>query len=375
MMHPEMNGHMSPKQPQAGTGAAQQGVPMGSSSVLTGVPVMATPVGATPGVVVGQPVNGAAAMAGPAPANQEVLHGVPVVGSSPGFASSTPLPRRLNLRYGSKGLPRGMENAEGVPVMVPGNWIAQQPMRRTKLGVPKPRKEAKFETVEGPGGILTSGHGAVSAGPHHNPKGWKGLAAGAVSSLFIGDPLLLGPLIGYGVCKKLDRKQNTVGMFDQRGQVVQVKLWKAGKHAPLTEAGYWLVVSDPRDSEMDLFVARVLMSLGRPVPETALGVASLRALARRHSGAEGVSSLAQLLEDLNNEPWAVFVELPQPAMVAPASGAGAGHQESQQPPVQAAPRTRSDEDRQREAWTGGPTGPSFVRQTKTTSYQQFADEE
>merc|ERR1712118_511857 len=174
--------------------------------------------------------------------------------------------------------------------------------------------------------------------------GWKGLAAGAVSSLFIGDPLLLGPLIGYGVCKKLDRKQNTVGMFDQRGQVVQVKLWKAGKHAPLTEAGYWLVVSDPRDSEMDLFVARVLMSLGRPVPETEL--------------------------------WAVFVEQPQPAMVAP-SGAGAGHQESQQPPVQAAPRTRSYQDEQRvaEAWTGGPTGPSSVRQTKTTSYQRFADEE
>ena len=82
-------------------------------------------------------------------------------------------------------------------------------------------------------------------------------------------------------------------------QVVDVKLWKSGKHAPLTEEGYWLVASDPRDSEMQIYIIRVLESLGLQANDAA----ALNQLLPKHSGTQGVSSLQQLKEDLRNASW------------------------------------------------------------------------
>lgn len=270
-----MDGRMTEKTAQTTIAAA---------TPVVGTPVLATPVTDQHGVVVGQPVGGAD--------NARV-------GGGPGAESDSrgAVAGELHLVWNDKkNFPEYFATRDHVPLMLPGSLVARPPVRSTKFGMTRPRNDPPL--VLGPGKVLTAGQGAVCAGPQKAPHGKKGAAVGCVFSLGLGDPLLVaGPILGYFACKKLDRAQNSVGLHDQEGKVVNVKLWKAGKHAPLTEAGYWLVASDPRDSEMELFATRIADALGLPHVFRD-DAAALTALARRHSGSEGIASLAQLRADL-----------------------------------------------------------------------------
>merc|ERR1719210_1914526 len=151
-----------------------------------------------------------------------------------------------------------------------------------------------------PGHVVAPACGAVSAGPRHKPHGSMGAAIGAVSGLILGGfPVLVLPGVGYVLAKNMSRAQHTIEMTDEYGQVVPVKLWKTGKHAPLTEDGYWLVASDPRDSEMEIFIRRVVGRMGAVVIDSD----GLHAFVLRHSGHYGLSSFARLLAELTDAPW------------------------------------------------------------------------
>merc|ERR1712187_1071431 len=130
--------------------------------------------------------------------------------------------------------------------------------------------------------------------------GSTGLAIGAVAGLLLGGlPVLVLPAAGYVTAKHVSRARHSIEMANERGEVQRVKLWKTGKHAPLTEEGYWLVASDPRDSEMELFVQRVLLKMGR----VAVDAHALRAFTSRHSGRFGLTSLATLQAELLEASW------------------------------------------------------------------------
>lgn len=151
--------------------------------------------------------------------------------------------------------------------------------------------------------VIVSGRGAVSAGLHHKPRGRGGLAIGAVTGLLLGGiPVLVLPAAGYVIAKNISRGHNTIGMVNEFGQRVLVKLWKTGKHAPITEEGYWLVASDPRDSEMEIFIRRVLQRMGA----VRFDAQSLRGFVLQHSGRHGLSSLTALQRDLSEAPWVEY---------------------------------------------------------------------
>lgn len=150
--------------------------------------------------------------------------------------------------------------------------------------------------ILGPGNVVVTGDRAVCAGLHHQPDGYLGLGAGFVAgTLFGGIPLLVLPAVGYQASKAVARTRHTISMRDENGLIVRVKLWKAGKHAPLTEDGYWLVASDARDSEMEVFIRRVLAKIDVG-PQ--MHAKALSELAKRYGGSEEVFSLASLMSEL-----------------------------------------------------------------------------
>jgi len=189
-----------------------------------------------------------------------------------------------------------------LPVMLPAYAVA----RPAAAAAAEPDPE--WILAPGPDGraITVSGRGAVCAGAHHAPHGRAGAAVGAVAGVLLGGlPLVVLPGAGYCAAKKIARARHTIGMRNEAGQIVDVKLWKAGKHAPLTEEGYWLVASDLRDSEMELFIRRVISRMGCRVGD----MQALHAFALRHSGRRSrhggrwISSLAQMEAELCSAYW------------------------------------------------------------------------
>jgi len=200
-----------------------------------------------------------------------------------------------------------------LPVMLPGTAVLQpswpakiaSTISRYTRGASSGEAQAQWILVPGPGGqpMVAPGEGAVCAGPQHAPHGSMGAAVGAGVGLLFGlGGLLVLPGVGYVAVKNFKRAQHVVRMADEAGRPVTVKLWKPGKHAPLTEEGYWLVASDPRDSETEIFIRRVLSSMGGYVEDPQ----ALHAFVPRHSGRLGISSLARLREDLSSAAWVRF---------------------------------------------------------------------
>eukprot|EP00418_Pyrodinium_bahamense_P077817 CAMPEP_0179069636 /NCGR_PEP_ID=MMETSP0796-20121207/30609_1 /TAXON_ID=73915 /ORGANISM="Pyrodinium bahamense, Strain pbaha01" /LENGTH=265 /DNA_ID=CAMNT_0020766707 /DNA_START=87 /DNA_END=880 /DNA_ORIENTATION=- len=190
-----------------------------------------------------------------------------------------------------------------LPVMLPAYAVA----RPAAAAAAEPGPE--WILAPGPDSrpITVSGRGAVCAGVHHAPHGRAGAAVGTVAGALLGwVPLVVLPGAGYFAAKKIARMRHTIGMLDEAGQIVNVKLWKAGKHAPLTEEGYWLVASDSRDSEMELFIRRVIARMGGWVADTQ----ALHAFALRHSGRHGISSLAWMEAELRSAYWVEHSGMP-----------------------------------------------------------------
>mmetsp|Transcript_4408 Transcript_4408/g.12902 ORF Transcript_4408/g.12902 Transcript_4408/m.12902 type:complete len:279 (+) Transcript_4408:55-891(+) len=257
--------------------------------------------------------------AGPHPLPQGIAVGVPVQ-QGPGGLGAGPVllgrvrqlsPERAErqkpgrVARGSLGTELAAEPPASavLPVMLPGYAIA-----RDAGGLGPVRDGGRHEWILAPGPdgqpAVARGEGAVRAGPHHRPHGAVGAAAGAAAGVLLGlVPLLVFPGLGYFTAKSISRARHTIGMVDETGRVKRVKLWKPGKHALLTEEGYWLVASDPRGSEMEFFIRRLIASMGGFVAND-LG---LQALVADHSGRFGVSSLARLQSQLRSVPWVRWV--------------------------------------------------------------------
>lgn len=206
------------------------------------------------------------------------------------------------------------------------------PVRLPAAAITKPVKSRRArrghaESILAPGEkghTITSGEGSVQAGEHHAPRVSVG-AVGAVTGYSVGFAagatvgaatavtatavtivpfisILVAPAAcGYVVAKGIARKRHTIQMLDEHGQEVNVKLWKAGRYAPLTEEGYWLVASDERHSEMAIFMHRVIESMGGTITD----VDSWCRLSRAYSG-KNVSSLASMRARIQSAPWVSF---------------------------------------------------------------------
>jgi hypothetical protein len=140
----------------------------------------------------------------------------------------------------------------------------------------------------------------VEAGPHHKPHGTVGLVIGIGGGLLFGlVPLIFLPGVGYVIAKDMSRKKHSIKMTDQSGRIVNVKLWKVGKHAPLTEDGFRLVATDRREMEMFLFLTRVIQSLGMFFID---GEQSSRFIQANQLRLRGMS-LADVVAELRTKPW------------------------------------------------------------------------
>eukprot|EP00928_Gymnodinium_smaydae_P086968 TRINITY_DN71345_c0_g1_i1.p1 TRINITY_DN71345_c0_g1~~TRINITY_DN71345_c0_g1_i1.p1 ORF type:complete len:255 (-),score=32.41 TRINITY_DN71345_c0_g1_i1:64-828(-) len=236
----------------------------------------------------------------PLPEDNSPVYGLPVGTIVPAAEGDTGsgLERKDSLRSGEH--PPLQPPPRPLPVMLPREAIAR-PCAMGALRPPEP-----WILAPGPNGLPVAaiGEGAARAGPDHAPQGLVGAAVGAVAGCtLIGVlsffPLLVLPGVGYFAAKHVARRRHTIGMVGETGRVVDVKLWKPGKHAPLTEEGYWLVASDPRDSEMDLYIRRVIADMGGWVVDPG----PMHDFVQQHSGSHGLSSLRQLRCDIRAAPF------------------------------------------------------------------------